>query len=109
MRKIGGGSDALISCAHRDRRRGTCAGEDEIAHASEAAHRQRMRPQSDSQTSHLAQPASDERGPPVAAKAQAIADAAAQGQHILQCSSQFHTCITVPVAILPCQNALISI
>ena len=70
----------------------TGAGEDQVAHAGKALHGQRVRAQRNSQARHLAEAARDQRGAPIAAKAQAVADAAPDRQHILQGSPKLHAC-----------------
>ncbi len=71
---------------------GTGAGEDEVAHAGQAAHGQRVGAQRDGQPRHLAEAARDQRRAAVAAKAEPVADAARQRQHILQRTAKLHPC-----------------
>ena len=71
--------------------RGTCAGEDEVAHASQALHGERVCPQRYCQARHLAKAPCDQRGPAVAPKAQAVADAAPNRQNVLQGTPQLYS------------------
>ena len=66
------------------------AGEDQVAHAGEAGHGERVRAERDGEARELGEAAGDERRAPVAAEAQAVADAAPQRQHVLQRAAQLH-------------------
>ena len=69
---------------------GTCAGEDDVADAGQAAEGERVRAQRDRQAHDLAVPARDQRRAPVAAEVEAVHHAAADGQHVLQRARQLH-------------------
>ena len=70
----------------------TCAGENQVAHASQAPHCQGVSPQSNSQACDFHQASRDEGSTPIVAESQTIRDAAGNGKHILEGSTQLHTC-----------------
>lgn len=70
----------------------TCAREDEIPHAGQTPHGEGVCARSYSQASHLSEAPGDERRSGIAAELEPIADAARNGEHVLERAAQLDSC-----------------